>query len=106
MRKFLVTYDIQFIPENTVKLVHTRSDTVPIKDAVKKLADILTTATSRGTADIVWGPEKEYSSNYAFIEAEDQDAAIEQFIKTYNTDRYKVVKMMISDLSHVYKVPL
>ena len=65
----------------------------------------LVTYDISGTIDI-WGPEKEYSSSYAFIEAEDQDAAIERFLKTYNTDGYEVVKMMIADLSHVYKVPL
>lgn len=80
MKKFLVTYDLKVQYMNLASPVHTRGDSIP------------------------WGPE--YSSNYAFIEAEDQDSAIEQFLTTYNSDRCKVVKMMISDLNHVYKVPL
>lgn len=102
MKKFLVTYDIKHMYD-----VHTLGDTVPIptKNAVNKLKNALT--TNGGVINIDWEPEKEYPSNfYAFIEAEDQDSAIEQFLAEYNTAKCKVVRMMIADLSHVYKVPL
>lgn len=98
MKKFLVTYDLKVQYMNPASSCHTRGDTVD------KLKNIITTNNGIGTLNMAWGPE--YSSNYAFVEAEDQDSAIEQFLTTYNSNERKVVKMMISDLNHVYKVPL
>jgi hypothetical protein len=48
-----------------------------------------------------------YVCHYSFVEAEDQDAAIDKFLTDFPvSDYFKLSKMMIADLTHVYKVPL
>ena len=48
-----------------------------------------------------------YVSHYSFVEAEDQSSAIDKFLADFPEHGYfKLSKMMIVELYHVYKVPI
>ena len=70
------------------------------------------------TYEVQW--MNQYYPDYAFVDAEDHYDAVDQFFIKFNSfegtgrtswknpvlNDYKIIKVMIADLDHVYKAPL